>query len=169
MFRSAVTRPTVASRLVVACAVLLAALAAGCTEKLVDPPPPEPLVGVPDSIQQIFTASCASSNCHGGATPQVGMGLDDARTSWLAIVGVAATQRPAFLRIAPGDSADSYVVMKLRADPRRGGQPMPLGAYPLDPELVMRIASWAQAGAPGQEVSALRRQPAGFSTSTNVE
>jgi hypothetical protein len=145
------------------------------------PPPPPPAAqsssrrparaGVRRAGQhpEIFTANCAYSNCHGGATPQMGMGLGDARSSWLAIVGVPSVQRPAFQRIAPGDSANSYVVMKLRADPRRGGQPMPLGAYPLDPELVMRVAAWAQAGAPGQEQSALRRQAPSLSTSTNVE
>ncbi len=147
--------------LLVACSVALAVLAAGCTEKLVAPPPPEPILGVPDSIQQVFTANCASSNCHGGATPRQGMGLDDARTSWLAIVGVAAGQNGSFQRIARGDSANSYMVMKLRDDARISGQPMPQGAYPLDEAEVMKIAAWAQQGAPGEDQA--------FSTSTNVE
>jgi hypothetical protein len=168
--RTAATRSTTAAtRLVAASALVFATLAAGCTEKLVAPPPPAPLMGVPDSIQEIFTANCSYSSCHGGATPQQGMGLGDARTSWLAIVGVASAQKPAFLRIAPGDSANSYVVMKLRADPRRAGQPMPQGAYPLDPELVMKVATWAQNGAPGQEQPTMSRQAPIFSTSTNVE
>jgi hypothetical protein len=131
--------------------------AAGCTEKLVEPPPPEPVFGVPDSIQEIFTLHCGFDGCHGGATPQQGLALGDARTSWLAIVGVPSTQRPQFLRIEPGDSLDSYVVMKLRNDPRKGGQPMPLGDFPLDSALVMRIATWAQEGAPGQELPVARR------------
>jgi hypothetical protein len=170
VIRTAAHRPTaVVSGLVAASALLLATFAAGCTEKLVAPPPPEPLLGVPDSIQEIFTANCAYSNCHGGATPQQGMGLGDARTSWLAIVGVASAEKPEFMRVAPGDSANSYVVMKLRADPRRAGQPMPQGAYPLDPELVMKVASWAQNGAPGQERPTMSRQAPIFSTSTNVE
>ena len=132
-------------------AALLAGAVAGCTEKLVEPPPPEPILGVPDSIQQIFTANCAFSNCHGGSTPQQGMSLEDARTSWLAIVGVPSNQRSQFQRIEPGDSLDSYIVMKLRNDPRKGGQPMPLGGFPLDSASVMSIALWAQHGAPGEE------------------
>lgn len=168
MIRTAATRPTaVVTRLLAASALVLATFAAGCTEKLVAPP--EPLMGVPDSIQEIFTANCSYSSCHGGATPQQGMGLGDGRTSWLAIVGVASAEKPAFLRVAPGDSANSYVVMKLRADPRRAGQPMPQGAYPLDPELVMKVATWAQDGAPGQELPTMSRQAPIFSTSTNVE
>ncbi len=145
----------------VASALGLAFFAAGCTEKLVAPPPPEPILGVPDSIQQVFTAGCAFSNCHGGATPRQGMGLDDARTSYLSIVGVAAAQNGAFQRIAPGDSANSYMVMKLRNDARISGQPMPQGGFPLDEAEVMKITAWAQQGAPGEDQA--------FATSTNVE
>jgi len=96
-----------------------------------------------------------------GSTPRQGMGLDDARTSYLSIVGIAATQNGSFQRIAPGDSANSYMVMKLRDDARIGGQPMPLGAFPLEPGDVLRIAAWAQQGAPGVDQA--------FTTSTNVE
>lgn len=145
------------ARMLATLAVAIAvACAAGCTEKLVQPPPPPTVFGVPDSIQEVFTLNCALSNCHAGASPQQGMALTDARTSWLAIVGVASTERPAFQRIEPGDSLDSYIVMKLRNDPRKGGQPMPLGAFPLDPALVLRVAAWAQAGAPGQVLPAAR-------------
>ena len=145
----------------VACAVASAFFAAGCTEKLVAPPPPEPILAVPDSIQQVFTDNCAFSGCHSGATPRQGMGLDDARTSYLAIVGVAATQNGSFQRIAPGDSADSYMVMKLRNDGRINGQPMPQGGFPMDGVLVTRIAAWAQQGAPGVDQA--------LATSTKVE
>ena len=151
------SRSSAAALLALALAV---ALAAGCTEKLVAPPPPPPEFGTPDSVQQVFTQHCAFDGCHGGASPQQGMSLSDARTSYLAIVDVAANERQGqFKRIAPGDSANSYVVMKLRADPRIGGAPMPFGAYPMDPVLVLRIAAWAQAGAPGQELPAARSGP----------
>ena len=149
-------RPVSSPFAALAVAAALAGVAAGCTEKLVEPPAPGPVLGVPDSIQQIFTANCAFSNCHGGATPQQDMSLEDARTSWLAIVGVASIQRSQFQRIEPGDSLDSYVVMKLRNDPRKGGQPMPLGAFPLDSASVMSIALWAEQGAPGEELPVAR-------------
>jgi hypothetical protein len=145
--------PSVSGILAVAFALVLGA---GCTEKLVTPPPPEDVLGVPDSIQAVFTTSCALSNCHAGTTPQMGMSLADARTSWLAIVGVPSVQRPQYFRIEPGDSLDSYIVMKLRNDPRKLGQPMPLGAFPLDSESSLKIAAWAQAGAPGQVLPAAR-------------
>jgi hypothetical protein len=112
------------------------------------------VLAVPDSIQEVFTQNCTNSDCHDATDPQQGQDLSDAVASYAHIVGVASNEKPAFLRIAPGDSADSYIVMKLRNDPRKGGQPMPLGAYPLDPALTMRIAAWAQQGAPGVEVAA---------------
>lgn len=140
-------------------ALALSCVGLGCTMKLVEPPPPPAVLGVPDSIQQVFTASCALSTCHTGPAPQQGQDLSDAVTSYTNIVGVASSQRSAFVRIAPGDSANSYLVMKLRNDPRKGGQPMPLGAYPLDPALTLRIALWAQQGAPGVPVVAARRLP----------
>jgi len=130
---------------------------AGCTEKLVSPPPAPTVLGVPDSIQQVFTANCALSGCHAGPTPQQGQDLSDAATSYANIVGVASHERTQIQRIAPGDSANSYMVMKLRNAAGIGGQPMPFGAYPLDPALVIKIAAWAQQGAPGVPVSAARR------------
>jgi len=127
---------------------------ASCTEKITQPPPDEPdAFAVPDSIQEVFTANCGIDGCHGGANPQKGMQLGvDARTSYENIVNVTAVSDGAFKRIAPGDSADSYLVMKLRNDPRIVGQPMPFGGYPMDPALVMKIAAWAAQGAPGEPI-----------------
>lgn len=143
-----IVRPTRPTQAAIAL-LLLAVAAAGCTQKLVEPPPPPTVLAVPDSIQQVFTQNCALSTCHTGPNPQQGQDLTDAVTSYANIVGIASHEKPAFQRIAPGDSANSYIVMKLRNDPRKGGQPMPLGAFPLDPALVMRIATWTQQGAPG--------------------
>ena len=142
---------------IVLLALALGAATLGCTEKVVEPPPPPPVVlGVPDSIQQIFTANCALPQCHAGPTPQQGQDLSDAVTSYSLIVDVASNEKPAIKRIAPGDSTNSYMVMKLRATPGIGGQPMPLGSYPLDPALVIKIAAWAQQGAGGVPVTAAR-------------
>jgi len=154
----AMQAPTAPTRRValVLLALGLAAIAAGCTEKVVAPPPPPPVLAVPDSIQQVFTAHCATTGCHTGPTPQQGQDLSDAVTSYANIVGVASRERSTILRIAPGDSAASYIVMKLRNTPGIGGQPMPYGLYPLDPTLVIKIAAWAQQGAVGVPVVAAR-------------
>jgi len=154
-----IVRPARSAQASIALCLFALVLAAfGCTEKLVEPPPPpvETTTGVPDSIQAVFTANCAFDGCHGGASPQRGMDLTGQVTSYEHIVGIAANEVPAFNRIAPGDSANSYMVMKLRDDSRIIGQPMPFGAYPLDPVQVERIASWAQQGAPGVEIPVAR-------------
>ena len=137
-------------------ALVLALIVVGCTEKLVEPPPPPTVLAVPDSIQEVFTLNCAFDGCHGSVDTQQEQNLSDAVTSYANIVGIASHEKPAFQRIAPGDSANSYIVMKLRNDPRKAGQPMPLGNFPLDPALSLRIAAWAQQGAPGVEVPAAR-------------
>jgi hypothetical protein len=140
--------------------IALAALAialAGCTEKLVNPPPPV-VLAVPDSIQQIFTDHCAS--CHNGVGTSL-PGIQDLSTavkSYAMIVDVPSIERSQFKRIAPGDSLNSYIVMKLRNKAGIGGAPMPAGAYPMDPVLVMRIANWAQQGAAPTTSAAGRRQ-----------
>jgi len=138
--------------------MLCAGIAAflGCTEKLVEPPPPATVFATPDSIQEIFTNSCVFSGCHGQPDPHEGMDLTDATTSYAHIVGVASTELPAFQRIAPGDSADSYIVMKLRDDPRIQFARMPLNRPPLDPALILRVASWAAQGAPGVPLTSAR-------------
>jgi hypothetical protein len=149
-------RPAQASIALCLFALVLAVL--GCTEKLVEPPPPPvpTTTGVPDSIQQIFTDNCSFEGCHGGASPQRGMDLSGSVASYEHIVGIAANEVATFDRIAPGDSANSYVVMKLHDDPRIIGQPMPFGAYPMDQVFISRIASWAQQGAPGVEIPVAR-------------
>jgi hypothetical protein len=142
-----------------ACALTLCAgIAAllGCTEKLVEPPPPATVYAVPDSIQEIFTNNCLTSNCHGAPAPHEDMDLSDATTSYAHIVGVASAEKPTFFRIAPGDSADSYLVMKLRGDPRIDFARMPLMRPPLDPALILKIASWVDQGAPGVAVTSAR-------------
>ena len=135
----------------IAAAALAAGLVTfGCTEKLVEPPPTT--LATPDSIQQIFTAHCALSGCHAGSAPAQNQNLEDAITSYAQIVDVASGERADLKRIAPGDSANSYIIMKLKGTQGIVGQRMPRGFPPLGQDLVSRIAAWAQEGAPGVEV-----------------
>ena len=129
---------------------------ASCTDKVTEPPPepPTPIVfAVPDSIQEVFTNRCGFAGCHGGAAPQRGLQLGaDARTTYREIINVPAETDNAYNRITPGDSTNSYIVMKLRNDPRILGDAMPFGNFPMDPALTMRIAAWTAQGAPGVPV-----------------
>jgi hypothetical protein len=120
-------------------------------------PPPVPAFA---DIQALFEARCGGG-CHldasvpgGGClgAPAGGLSLCAAE-SWDALVGVPARQESALLRVAPGDSARSYLLRKLIPDPPDGGpiptvlgQREPPGA-PLDPAEIEAVAAWIDSGA----------------------
>ena len=107
--------------------------------------PPEPTFA---NVQtRVFNAKCAFVGCHAGANPQEGMNLS-AGQAYANIVGVASVENPQFQRVDPGNAADSYLYMKVVADPRITGARMPFGEPPLSTEDRMLIADWIQAGAP---------------------
>jgi hypothetical protein len=131
-------------------AVLLVALAflAGCTEKLpvVVPVTPVPkLAVVPDSVQSLFTTRCAK--CHGGPDPLAGQDLDSARDSWLTLVNVRSGEDTTFFMVAPFDTVDSWLVMKLKGDARIVGSMMPLGDPPLPQTTLNVVTGWIAQGA----------------------
>ena len=137
--------------------LLLAVLfLAGCTQKLVAPPPDvplpvEPKIAVtPDSVQAIFALHC--SKCHGGDFPLAGQDLSSPRASWLALVNVRSNEDTTFFRVAPFDTVDSWLVMKLKNDPRIVGSQMPLGDPPLPQSKISVITGWIAAGAPADSV-----------------
>jgi hypothetical protein len=62
------------------------------------------------------------------------------------LIGVASTERPELLRVAPGDPAASYLWLKLRGDGGIDGSPMPSGNP--DPRRATLAWHWIEAGAP---------------------
>ncbi len=94
---------------------------------------------------KIFTPNCASfSSCHGGASPQEGMSLVSPVAG--ALIGVASTEVPALMRVAPGDPDASYLLQKLeRAMPTVGVRMPP--DQPLAPNKIEAIRLWIAAGA----------------------
>jgi hypothetical protein len=133
--------------------LLLALALCGCTEKLpvVVPVAPVPKLAVtPDSVQAIFTTTCGK--CHGGTDPLAGLDLDSSRDSWLALVGVRSIEDAAFYRVAPFDTLDSWLVMKLKGDERILGSQMPLGDPPLAQRKVNVITGWIAHGAPADSI-----------------
>lgn len=137
--------------------LLLALLvASGCTQKLPLEAllPPEPKIAVtPDSVQAVFNAHCGE--CHGsGDAPLAGMRLYSARASWLALVNIHSNEDPTFFRVAPFDTVDSWLVMKLKNDPRILGSQMPLGDPPLPQWKISVITGWIAQGAPAESIVA---------------
>lgn len=99
------------------------------------------------SIQEsILTPSCAVANCHLGSTAQLGLNLQQG-SAYGNLVNVASRQNGAFLRVKPGDAANSYLYMKLIGDSRASGDRMPQGSAPLSDSQLDVIRDWINAGA----------------------
>jgi len=97
-------------------------------------------------IQPIFTRNCALTGCHAADTASAGQILDDGQ-AYRNLVNVTSTEVPPEKRVAPSDSAHSYLYEKLtHAQPASGGQ-MPLGANPLPSDQIALIKTWIDQGA----------------------
>jgi len=136
----------------VASALVLLALAGGCTDKV---PPPAPVVTTsetPDSVQAIFTARCAKSGCHVTGTAAFNEFLE-AGKSYAAIVNVPSGEVPALARIRPFLPDSSYLVKKIRGDADIRFARMPFDGPPyLSPADSSTIVNWVTNGAPATQV-----------------
>lgn len=109
-------------------------------------PPPSTFDPTFSDIQaSIFTISCATSGCHSGAGAPQGLQLD-AANSFANLVGVTSNEDANFLRVAPGDPDNSYLIQKLEGTASVGGQ-MPLGGTPLDQGVIDIVRQWISDGA----------------------
>ncbi len=125
----------------------LAIAAAGCSGGSGDGVVSGPgSVTLADVQIQVFSPSCALSNCHIGAGAQLGLDLS-AGASAGNLVGVPSAEVPGLLRVEPGNAVDSYLYMKLAADPRILGDPMPAEGGPLSAGQLNLIETWIDQGA----------------------
>lgn len=99
------------------------------------------------SVQtQVFSPRCALSGCH--VTPGAPFGLDlTAGASAAGLINVPSAQLPGLMRVAPGNSADSYLYMKLIDDPRILGDRMPQSGTPLNAADLLLVRTWIDQGA----------------------
>jgi hypothetical protein len=97
-------------------------------------------------VQAIVDTNCTS--CHSGPNPARGLSLVDIR----AAIGVPSAGCAQKLRIASGNSAQSYLVDKIMGAAQDGGcfsgKQMPLGKAPLAAADIATITSWINAGTP---------------------
>jgi hypothetical protein len=94
-------------------------------------------------IQSIFNNSCISSGCH-NAGAAGGMVLLQGQ-SYANLVNAASTQEPGKTRVIPGDSANSYIVIKLEGRQTNGSR-MPLGGT-LNSNSIQNVKNWVDKGA----------------------
>lgn len=98
-------------------------------------------------IQPIFTSNCALSGCHNN-TAQEGLILLQGQ-AYANIVNVDSnqdTQQPVRKRVLPGDSANSYLVIKIEGNQTVGTR-MPQGRSPLSSVQIQNIKNWIDRGA----------------------
>lgn len=130
--------------------------ASGCDERLKDVTGPTPdLQPTFASIQsQIFNATDASGRracvtCHTDQGRNPAGGLNLAADPYNALVNVASRQRPALMRVTPGDPENSYLIQKLEGASTIAGARMPQSGPPYltDGQLLV-IKRWIAIGAP---------------------
>lgn len=96
----------------------------------------------------VFTPSCATATCHSGTSADVGLRLDAGQAHGNLVDRGASTQ-PGWVRVLPGSTTTSYLVVALGRTP--GPPPrdgfMPLGADPLCVEKLEAIERWIVEGA----------------------
>ncbi|MDH3626378.1 MAG: hypothetical protein OEV00_01735 [Acidobacteriota bacterium] len=95
---------------------------------------------------QVFTPRCATAGCHVGAGAPFGLDLSAGSTIG-NVVNIDSSEVPTLMRVEPGNAVDSYLYMKLVADPRILGDPMPLFETPLSATDLQLVASWIDQGA----------------------
>lgn len=135
---------------------MLAAVAAGCDEKLSDVAGPSPnLQPTFASIQrEIFSAADSSSRlactpCHSdaGRTPSGGLVLLEGR-AYQALVSQASRQKAGATLVVPGDPESSYLVKKLEGASDISGVRMPRSTGPyLTAGQMSIIRRWIALGA----------------------
>ena len=109
------------------------------------PPVPPPFAPVFSEIQaNVLTPNCATAGCHVGAGAPEGLQLD-AANSFALLVGVASSQMPAVLRVAPNDPDNSYLIQKLEGT--APGDQMPRGRAPLPQATIDVVRQWITDGA----------------------
>lgn len=94
---------------------------------------------------QIFTPTCATTNCHVGQFPQQGLDLS-AGNAYSEIVNVQSTEMQSLLLVKPGSSSESYLINKLRGTGITGLR-MPNGQPALSTTVIDSIAAWIDRGA----------------------
>ncbi|WP_196137684.1 Calx-beta domain-containing protein [Aliikangiella sp. G2MR2-5] len=101
---------------------------------------------VPAQVQAVFQNNgCNSSNCHSGAGPDAGLGLDDAATSELELVNVDSELAGCTLkRVSPGDAANSVLYDKISNTNPQCGAAMPLGGPQISTADQETIFNWIE-------------------------
>jgi len=95
---------------------------------------------------EVFTPTCAAIGCHDPLGRQENLILTADR-AFALIVNVRSNQNPSLNRIAPGDSANSYLYRKIVGAGITGDR-MPQGGPYLSDAQIKLVRDWIRRGAP---------------------
>ncbi len=99
---------------------------------------------VPGRVQEVLDAHCATSGCHDAGSRAGGLSLSEADSAAL-LSGASSNQEPSLALVRRGSIQDSYLAIKLLAEPPAGrarqGARMPLGGS-ADPEDIALLLGW---------------------------
>lgn len=92
-------------------------------------------------VETIFRESCSIAACHEGGSPPMNLNLE--RDMYREnLVGVPSEEKPAMLRVDPGNPDRSYLVMKVEGGEDIVGVRMPFGRNPLTADQIKAIRAW---------------------------
>jgi hypothetical protein len=128
--------------------VLLLAIAtnvrAGDAPAFVKPPAANRIAALQDNllerVQEIVDEKCAFAGCHTGANSPKGLDMSEGMLA-PNLVGVKSADGP-WLRVKPGDPANSYLLKKVLGAPGIKGDRMPRGGRPLTAQEISAIEAW---------------------------
>lgn len=112
-----------------------------------EPMPPVALEPTLASIQaNIFTTTCASSQCHDSDNSARSLDLTNG-SSFGELVNVASLDNPDLLLVEPNDPDSSYLIWKLEGNPNIAGSQMPRSGSPLSTTQIDVVRQWITDGA----------------------
>ena len=94
----------------------------------------------------VFSPRCAVSGCHIGAGAPFQLDLSQGEALG-NLRDVPSSEMPAYDRVDPFNPDDSYLYMKVTADSRISGDPMPASGSPLSTGQLDLLRRWIEQGA----------------------
>lgn len=128
--------------------LLLAACLAACSDSGQNPTGdgnPDTTAVFAVDVQPIFTASCATTDCHAGTQPAMGLRLTSG-DSYGNIVNRPSQEAPAYKLVRPSKPDSSYLYRKIDGASGINGARMPFGGT-LPETSIELIRHWIVQGA----------------------
>jgi hypothetical protein len=103
-----------------------------------------------ERVQVIIDDKCAFAGCHVGANAPQGLDMSEEMMA-ANLIGVRSPDGP-WVRVKPGDPANSYLIKKVRGAPGIKGDRMPRGSKPLAESEIAAIEAWIKSLPAGMKV-----------------